>query len=76
MTPNAGGSSSDAALVYNEAPWVRKRVVGRGNFGKARLLENVDTGELVVSKEARLEGSAARSPDALSLSSASDLARQ
>ena len=57
MTPNAGGSSSDAALVYNEAPWVRKRVVGRGNFGKARLLENVDTGELVVSKEAKLEGS-------------------
>ena len=57
MTANAGGSSSDAALVYNEAPWVRKRVVGRGNFGKARLLENVDTGELVVSKEAKLEGS-------------------
>ena len=54
---DAGGSSSDAALAYTEAPWVRKRVVGRGNFGKARLLENEVTGELVVSKEAKLDGS-------------------
>jgi len=46
-----------AALVYSEAPWVRRRVVGRGNFGKARLLVNEDTGELVVSKEAKLDGS-------------------
>jgi serine/threonine protein kinase len=57
MTLNAAGSSSDAALVYNEAPWARRRVVGRGNFGKARLLENEDTGELVVCKEAKLDGS-------------------
>ena len=56
MTLN-GGSRCDAALIYSEAPWVRTRVVGRGNFGKARLLENEDTGELVVSKEAKLDGS-------------------
>jgi len=56
MPLSEGASSSGPALIYSEAPWVRKRVVGRGNFGKARLLENEDTGELVVSKEAKLDG--------------------